>query len=157
MPSVFLQGSTKKFNPNSASYLEFDWSGNKAERRSSNPSDVLKKLARPDMLIFAGGATCMVGQDKVGVTCSTLVTMKFRTVHVHHVACQGAGDADAAEADVEKYVDGGLHPLHYGSVKYLPCYAAAGARVKLGYFDQAGQVCPKANARPTWAFYLITA
>ena len=62
-------------------------------------------------------------------------------------------NADAAEADVEKYVAGGLHPLHYGSVKYLPCYAAAGARVKLGYFDQAGQVCPEAS----WAFYLITA
>ena len=44
------------------------------------------------MLIFADGATCMVGQDKVGVTCSILVTMKFRTVHVHHVACQGAGE-----------------------------------------------------------------
>ena len=99
----------------------------------------------------------MVGEDKVSVTCSILVTIEFRIVHVHLVACQGAGDADAAEADVEKYVAGGLHPLHYGSVKYLPCNAAAGARVKLGYFDQAGQVCLEATARPTWAFYLITA
>ncbi|KAL3148601.1 hypothetical protein ABBQ38_014029 [Trebouxia sp. C0009 RCD-2024] len=63
------------------------------------------------MLIFAGGATCL-----------------------------GAGDDDAAEADVAKYVAGGLLPLHYGSIKYLPCYAAAGARIKLGYFDQSGKV-----------------
>lgn len=57
-------------------------------------------------------------------------------------AWQGAGDDDAAEADVAKYVAGGLLPLHYGSIKYLPCYAAAGARIKLGYFDQSGKVCP---------------
>ncbi len=62
-----MQGSLK--NPSSVSYLDYDWSGNKAERRASNPSGVLKKLARPDMLVFAGGATCMVGEDKVGLTC----------------------------------------------------------------------------------------
>ncbi|KAL3142535.1 hypothetical protein ABBQ38_002857 [Trebouxia sp. C0009 RCD-2024] len=99
-------------NPSSASYLDFDWSGNNTEKRfskkrsnpsGSNPCGVLKKLARPDMLIFAGGANCLVGEDK------------------------GAGDDDAAEADVAKYVAGGLLPLHYGSIKYLPCYAAAGA------------------------------
>lgn len=70
-PFVLLQGVVS--NPSSASYLDFDWSGNKTEKRSSrrhsNPSGVLKKLARPDMLIFAGGATCLVGEDKVGLTC----------------------------------------------------------------------------------------
>ncbi|KAL3145112.1 hypothetical protein ABBQ38_001721 [Trebouxia sp. C0009 RCD-2024] len=107
-------------NPSSASYLDFDWSGRKWEKEGSNPSGsnpsgVLKKLARPNMLIFAGGATCLVGEN------------------------QGAGDDDAAEADVAKYVAGGLLPLHYGSIKYLPCYAAAGARIKLGYFDESGK------------------
>lgn len=78
-PFVLVQGVVS--NPSSASYLDFDWSGNKTEKRfskkrsnpgskpGSNPSGVLKKLARPDMLIFAGGATCLVGEDKVGLTC----------------------------------------------------------------------------------------
>ena len=66
-PFVLVQGVVS--NPSSASYLDFDWSGNKTEKRfskkhsnpsGSNPSGVLKKLARPDMLIFAGGATCLV-------------------------------------------------------------------------------------------------
>ena len=62
-------------------------------------------------------------------------------------AWQGAGDDDAAEADVAKYVAGGLLPLHYGSIKYLPCYAAAGARIKLGYFNESGKVCPYKTKR----------
>ena len=75
-PFALVQGVVS--NPSSASYLDFDWSGNKTEKRfskkrsnpsGSNPSGVLKKLARPDMLIFAGGATCLVGEDKVGLTC----------------------------------------------------------------------------------------
>ncbi len=72
-------------------------------------------------------------------------------------AWQGAGDDDAAEADVSKYVAGGLHPLQYGNIKYLPCYAAAGARVKLGYFDHLGQVCSEAIAVPPCACHLSTA
>ena len=75
-PFVLVQGFVS--NPSSASYLDFDWSGNKTEKRfskkgsnpsGSNPSGVLKKLARTDMLIFAGGATCLVGVKKVGLTC----------------------------------------------------------------------------------------
>ena len=31
--------------------------------------------------------------------------------------------------ELEGYVKGGLAPLHYGSIKYLPCYAAAGSRL----------------------------
>ena len=110
------------------------------------------------MLIFAGGATCMVGEDKVGMTCSIYVTMRLKTLHTHLVCWQGAGDDDAAEADVEKYVAGGLDKLHYGSVKYLPCYAAAGCWVKLGYFDQPGQVRllqVEAVDEPISAFYLV--
>lgn len=53
---------------------------------------------------------------------------------------QGSGAGDEAEADVAEYVAGGLPPLHYSNVKYLPCYAAAGARIRLGYFDESGQV-----------------
>lgn len=62
------------------------------------------------------------------------------------LAWQGAGDDDQAEADVAKYVGGGMPALHYGSIRYLPCYAAAGARVKLGYFDESGKVYATAFA-----------
>ncbi|KAL3151108.1 hypothetical protein ABBQ38_012975 [Trebouxia sp. C0009 RCD-2024] len=51
--------------PGSDYYLRFDYSGNKAEKRSSNPSDVLsRKLDRPDMLLVCSGATVLVGQDQ---------------------------------------------------------------------------------------------
>lgn len=55
-----------------ATYLDFDYSGNSTERASGNPSGVLKKLARPDLLVFADGATCMVGEDEVGLMCSNV-------------------------------------------------------------------------------------
>ena len=57
-------------NPNSDSYLDFDWNGNPIEDLSSNPSGMVGKREKPDMLIFAGGAICMVGVDKVGLHCS---------------------------------------------------------------------------------------
>ena len=54
--------------PGSEHYLRFDYSGNKTEKRSSNPSGVLSgKLDRPDMLLTSGGATVLVGEDKVRV------------------------------------------------------------------------------------------
>ena len=61
-------------NPNSESYLDFDYNGYTAEDSSSDPNGVV--AARPDMLIFAGGATCMVGADKVGPACSGVVLDK---------------------------------------------------------------------------------
>ena len=71
---AFCIGAGFVSNPSSASYLDFDWSGkrfikNRSNPSGSNPSGVLKKLAKPDMLIFAGGGTCFVGEDKVGLTC----------------------------------------------------------------------------------------
>lgn len=54
--------------PGSEHYLRFDYSGNKTEKRSSNPSGVLsRKLDRPDMLLTSSGATVLVGEDKVSV------------------------------------------------------------------------------------------
>ena len=44
------------------------YSGNKTGKRSSNPSGVLsRKLDRPDMLLFSGGATVLVGEAKVSM------------------------------------------------------------------------------------------
>ena len=43
--------------------------------------------------------------------------------------------------ELEGYVKGGLAPLHYGSIKYLPCYAAAGSQVTFGMFNDIGKVC----------------
>ena len=42
--------------------------------------------------------------------------------------------------ELEGYVKGGIAPLHYGSIKYLPCYAAAGSQVTLGLFNDVGKV-----------------
>ena len=54
--------------PGSEYYLRFEYSGNKTEKRSSNPSGVLsRKLDRPDMLLISGGATVLVGEDKVSI------------------------------------------------------------------------------------------
>lgn len=54
--------------PGSEHYLRFDYSGNKTEKRSSNPSSVLsQRLDRPDMLLTSSGATVLVGEDKVSV------------------------------------------------------------------------------------------
>ena len=54
--------------PGSEHYLSFDSSGNKSEKRSSNPSGVLRrKLDRPDMLLISSAATVLVGEDKVSV------------------------------------------------------------------------------------------
>ncbi len=53
---------------------------------------------------------------------------------------QAEGRIHEAVEDIEKYVKGGFSPLQYGSVKYLPCYAAAGLLIKLGLFNHLGEV-----------------
>ncbi|KAL3147880.1 hypothetical protein ABBQ32_002601 [Trebouxia sp. C0010 RCD-2024] len=104
--------------PGSDYYLRFDYSGNKTEKRSSNPPVVLsRKLDRPDMLLVSSGATVLVGEDKA-------------EGHLHE-----------AVQDIENYVKGGFAALQYGSINYLPCYAAAGLLVKLGLFNTLGEVC----------------
>ena len=56
------------FLPGSEYYLRFECSGNKTEKRSSNPSGVLsRELGRPDMLLISGGTTVLVGEDKVSI------------------------------------------------------------------------------------------
>jgi hypothetical protein len=45
--------------------LNWGWSGNKTEDKKTSSSSVLKKLDRPDMLIWAEGATVYIGEDKV--------------------------------------------------------------------------------------------
>ncbi|DBB11525.1 TPA: hypothetical protein ACH3X3_006927 [Trebouxia sp. C0006] len=102
--------------PTSEYHLDLSYSGNKTEDRSQNPSGVLQKLDRPDMLIMVAGATSFVGEDK------------------------GQGNEHQAVTELESYVKGGLESLHYGSIKYLPCYAAAGSRVTLGLFNDVGKV-----------------
>ncbi|KAL3151520.1 hypothetical protein ABBQ38_012518 [Trebouxia sp. C0009 RCD-2024] len=102
--------------PTSEYYLDLSYSGNKTEDRSQNPSGVLRKLDRPDMLIMVNGATSFVGEDK------------------------GQGNDRQAVTELEGYVKGGLDSLHYASIKYLPCYAAAGSRVTLGLFNNIGKV-----------------
>ena len=58
--------------PTSEYHVELFHSGNKTEDRSQNPSGVLQKLDRPDMLIMVAGATSFVGQDKVSqVACAS--------------------------------------------------------------------------------------
>ena len=47
---------------------------------------------------------------------------------------------DKAVQDIENYVKGGFLALQYGSINYLPCYAAAGLLVKLGLFNTHGEV-----------------
>ena len=44
------------------------------------------------------------------------------------------------DIDIESYVKGGFAALQYGSINYLPCYAAAGLLVKLGLFNTLGKV-----------------
>ncbi|KAL3131377.1 hypothetical protein ABBQ38_007692 [Trebouxia sp. C0009 RCD-2024] len=102
--------------PTSEYHLDLSYSGNTTEDRSQNPSGVLQKLDRPDMLIMVNGATSFVGEDK------------------------GQGNDRQAVTELEGYVKGGLDSLHYGSIKYLPCYAAAGSRVTLGLFNNIGKV-----------------
>ncbi len=53
---------------------------------------------------------------------------------------QGQGNEHQAVTELESYAKGGLESLHYGSIKYLPCYAAAGSRVTLGLFNDVGKV-----------------
>ncbi|KAL0056409.1 hypothetical protein WJX82_011028 [Trebouxia sp. C0006] len=91
-------------------------SSSKTEDRSQNPSGVLQKLDRPDMLIMVAGATSFVGQDK------------------------GQGNERQSVTKLEGYVKGGLAPLHYGTIKCLQCYAAAGSRVTFGKFNDIGKV-----------------
>ena len=64
--------------PTSEYYLDLSYSGNKTEDRSQNPSGVLQKLDRPDMLIMVDGATIFVGEDKV-----TQVACRFTPSHCH--------------------------------------------------------------------------
>ncbi len=54
--------------PGTEHYLRVEPSGNMTEDRSSNPSSVLsQKLDMPDMLLISGGATVLVGEDKVSI------------------------------------------------------------------------------------------
>ena len=53
---------------------------------------------------------------------------------------QGQGNERQSVTKLEGYVKGGLAPLHYGTIKYLPCYAAAGSRVTFGMFNDIGKV-----------------
>lgn len=53
---------------------------------------------------------------------------------------QGQGNERQSVTELEGYMKGGLAPLHYGSIKYLPCYAAAGSRVTFGLFNDIGKV-----------------
>ena len=54
---------------------------------------------------------------------------------------QAEGHINEAACDIVNYVRGGFSALQYGSVNYLPCYAAAGLLIKLGMFNNTGQVC----------------
>ncbi|DBB09782.1 TPA: hypothetical protein ACH3X3_001411 [Trebouxia sp. C0006] len=115
---VAMQSLLKNVSlPGSEHYLRFDYSGNKTEKRSSNPSSVLsQRLDRPDMLLTSSGATVLVGEDKA-------------EGHLHEAA-----------QDIVNYVQGGFSALQYGAINYLPCYAAAGLVVKLGMFNSLGKV-----------------
>ena len=53
---------------------------------------------------------------------------------------QAEGHLHEAVQDIENYVKGGFLALQYGSINYLPCYAAAGLLVKLGLFHTHGEV-----------------
>lgn len=53
---------------------------------------------------------------------------------------QEEGQLDEAAESIVNYVRGGFAVLQYGSINYLPCYAAAGLLVKLGIFDSHGKV-----------------
>ena len=106
-------------------------------------------LDRPDMLIFLLVAPPAWLVETGWAWLAELLSHRDSELFTYVLfTWQGAGADDAAEADVANYVAGGLLPLHYGSIKYLPCYAAAGARIKLGYFDQSGKVCPEAIIGP---------
>lgn len=58
---------------------------------------------------------------------------------------QAEGHLHEAVQDIENCVKGGFAALQYGSINYLPCYAAAGLIVKLGLFNTLGEV---------WSSYL---
>ena len=53
---------------------------------------------------------------------------------------QAEGHLHEAVQDIENYVKEGFSALQYGSISYLPCYAAAGLLVKLGLFNTLGGV-----------------
>lgn len=53
---------------------------------------------------------------------------------------QAEGHLHEAAQDLVNYVQGGLPALQYGSINYLPCYAAAGLLIKLGNIYSLGKV-----------------
>lgn len=53
---------------------------------------------------------------------------------------QAEGHINEAACDIVDYVRGGFSALQYGTINYLPCYAAAGLLIKLGIFNNTGQV-----------------
>lgn len=57
-----------------------------------------------------------------------------------NVDLQAEGHLYEAAQDIVNYVTGGFSALQYGSINYLPCYAAAGLLVKLGIFNCLGEV-----------------
>lgn len=64
--------------PGSAHYLRFDYSGNKSEKRSNNPSGIVReKLDTPDMLLVSSGASMLVGEDKVSAAVCNSVTIIY--------------------------------------------------------------------------------
>lgn len=56
------------------------------------------------------------------------------------VVLQAEGHLHEAAQDIVNYVRGGFSALQYGTIKYLPCYAAAGLLIKLGSFNSLGEV-----------------
>ncbi|DBB06272.1 TPA: hypothetical protein ACH3X1_011850 [Trebouxia sp. C0004] len=91
---VAMKSLLKKVSlPGSDHYLRFDYSGNKTEKGSSNPSGVLsRKLDRPDMLLVSGGATVLVGEDKVSMNVWQLCSISpLVTVLMPH---SGLSDVD---------------------------------------------------------------
>ena len=138
--------------PGSEYYLRFDYSGNKTDKRSSNSSGVLsRKLDRPDMLLVSGGATVLVGEDKVSMNvwqlCSicALVTMLMphsglSDVDMEVYECRQRATCTKLSKILKATSREAFEALQYGSINYLPCYVAAGLLVKLGLFNTLGEV-----------------
>lgn len=53
---------------------------------------------------------------------------------------QDKGHLHEAAENIQEYVRGGFSSLQYGTIDYLPCYAAAGLLVKLGMIHTCGKV-----------------
>ena len=66
--------------------------------------------------------------------------LKFDVEVSCSVELQTEGHLHKAAQDIVNYVRGGFSALQYGTIKYLPCYAAAGLHIKLGSFNSLGEV-----------------